>query len=124
MSISPEDTLRQRLTDLRIKAELSEYQLSLALGLSKGYIQQISSGKALPSMKHFFDICEYFKITPAEFFDIENKDPHLTKELVEATHDLSTEQMNLLIAVARNFAKLTPAKYDSQDTPLGLNGQV
>lgn len=108
--ISPQDALRQRLTDLRLKAGISEYQLSLALGLSKGYIQQISSGKALPSMKHFFDICEYFKISPAEFFDVENKDPQLTKELVDASHSLNAEQMKLLIDIARNFHLQHPGK--------------
>lgn len=108
--ISPQDALRQRLTDLRLKAGISEYQLSLALGLSKGYIQQISSGKALPSMKHFFDICEYFKISPAEFFDVENKDPQLTKELVDASHSLNAEQMKLLIDIARNFHLQPPGK--------------
>lgn len=110
--ISPQDALRQRLTDLRLKAGISEYQLSLALGLSKGYIQQISSGKALPSMKHFFDICEYFKISPTEFFDIENRDPYLTRELVEATHSLNEEQMKLLIDIASNFHLQPPGKSD------------
>lgn len=108
MLISPEDTLRKRLVELRIKAGLSEYQLSLGLGLSKGYIQQISSGKALPSMKHFFDICEYFDISPSEFFDIENKDPALTKELVAVARSLNEEQMKLLIDIARNFETQSP----------------
>lgn len=103
MSISSEDALRQRLTDLRLKAGISEYQLSLGLGLSKGYVQQISSGKALPSMKHFFDICEFFQISPSEFFDVENRDPALTKELIAAAHNLDEEQMKLLIDVARHF---------------------
>lgn len=105
MSISPGDALRKRLTDLRLKAGLSEYQLSLALGLSKGYVQQISSGRALPSMKHFFDICEFFKITPSEFFDVENKDPQLTKELLAATRNMDEDQMRLLIDITNNFAK-------------------
>ena len=105
MSISPKDALRQRVTELRLKAGVSEYHLSLALGQSKGYIQQISSGKALPSMQRFFDLCEYFQISPAEFFDIENKDPQLTKELVNAAHGLGEEEMKLLIDIARHFAK-------------------
>ncbi len=110
MPISPEDALRKRLTDLRLKAGLSEYQLSLALGLSKGYIQQISSGKALPSMKHFFDICEFFDISPSDFFDIENKDPQLTKELLAAARNLDEEQVKLLIDITKNFAKQSPQK--------------
>ncbi len=105
MAASHEDLLRQRVTDLRLQAGISEYQLSLALGQSKGYIQQISSGKALPSMGRFFDLCEYFQISPAEFFDVENKDPHLTRELVDATHNLNKEQMKLLIDLAKSLPK-------------------
>lgn len=105
MATSMKNLLRKRVTDLRLKAGISEYQLSLALGQSKGYIQQISSGKALPSMQRFFDICEYFQITPAEFFDAGNRDPKLTKELVAAAHDLNEEQMKLLIDLARNLPK-------------------
>lgn len=50
---------------------VSEYQMSLDLGMSKGYIQSISSGKACPSLKLLFSICEYFGITPRDFFDEE-----------------------------------------------------
>lgn len=105
MAASIKDTLRQRITGLRLQAGISEYQLSLALGQSKGYIQQISSGKALPSMQRFFDLCEYFQISPVEFFDVENKDPTLTRELVDATHNLNEGQMKLLIDIARNLPK-------------------
>jgi len=105
VATSKGDLLRKRITDLRLQAGISEYQLSLALGQSKGYIQQISSGKALPSMQRFFDICEYFQISPVEFFDVGNRDPKLTKELVAATHDLNEEQMKLLIDLAKNLSK-------------------
>ena len=39
-----EKFVRDRITELRIKADISEYQLSLELGHSKSYIQSISSG--------------------------------------------------------------------------------
>ena len=61
--------IRHRLTELRLAKEISEYQLSLELGQCKSYIQGISSGKSMPSMKQFLNICDYFEITPAEFFD-------------------------------------------------------
>lgn len=108
MSMSPEDALRKRLTNLRLKAGISEYQLSLALGASKGYIQQISSGNALPSMKRFFDLCEYFKISPSEFFDMENKDPQLTDELMEVARKLDRDKLQLLIDIAKNFQDASP----------------
>lgn len=114
MLISPEDALRQRLTDLRLKEGLSEYQLSLALGLSKGYIQQISSKRSLPSMRHFFDLCEYFQISPSEFFDVENKDPQLTQDLMKIARKLDEEQLKLLIDIAENFAAQTTGKHNSR----------
>lgn len=116
MATSYSDLLRQRVTDLRIKAEISEYQLSLALGQSKGYIQQISSGKALPSMGRFFDLCEYFQISPVEFFDVENKDPQLTKELMRIARKLDKEQIELLINIAKNFDAQPPEAHDSEQS--------
>ncbi|MDO4296439.1 MAG: helix-turn-helix transcriptional regulator [bacterium] len=60
--------IRQRITELRVRKNISEYQLSIALGHSKGYIQSITSGHTLPSMEAFLEICDYFKLTPSEFF--------------------------------------------------------
>ena len=61
------DFFRKRLTDLRLKKDVSEYQMSVELGKSKGYIQQITSGRSLPSMAMFFEICDYLKVSPLEF---------------------------------------------------------
>lgn len=65
-----EHDIRERITKLRMENNhLSEYQMSLDLGQSKGYIQGITSGRSLPSMKMFLIICEYFDIEPSEFFE-------------------------------------------------------
>lgn len=45
-----EQFLRDRISQLRMKKGVSEYQMSLELGHSRGYIQNISSGKSLPSI--------------------------------------------------------------------------
>lgn len=58
-----------RITELRLKKNVSEYQMSLNLGRNKTYIQSITSGRNLPKMQQFFEICNYFEITPEEFFD-------------------------------------------------------
>ena len=63
-----EDFVRERITALRLKKGVSEYQMSYDLGHSRGYIYNISSGKALPPLKEFFAICDYFGLTPAQFF--------------------------------------------------------
>lgn len=65
-----EHDIREKITKLRMENNhLSEYQMSLDLGQSKGYIQGITSGRSLPSMKMFLIICEYFGIEPSEFFE-------------------------------------------------------
>lgn len=58
-----------RITELHLKKNVSEYQMSLDLGRNKTYIQSITSGRNLPKMQQFFEICNYFEITPEEFFD-------------------------------------------------------
>lgn len=60
--------VRERITSLRLEKNISEYRLSTEIGKCKTYIQSISSGKSLPSLEVFFDLCEYFEITPEEFF--------------------------------------------------------
>ena len=57
----------ERITSLRMKKGVSKYKMSYDLGHSLGYINNISSGKSLPSVTELFAICDYFGITPAEF---------------------------------------------------------
>ena len=57
-----------RITQLRVERNISEYELSYALGFSKSYVNMISREKNLPSMNAFLAICDYFEITPAQFF--------------------------------------------------------
>ena len=59
-------------------------------------------------MKRFFDLCEYFKISPSEFFDMENKDPQLTDELMEVARKLDKDKLQLLIDIAKNFQDESP----------------
>ena len=44
----------QRITQLRLEKDISEYQLSLELGLSKSYIQGITSGQTAAQYMRLF----------------------------------------------------------------------
>ena len=79
----------QRITQLRLEKDISEYQLSLELGLSKSYIQGITSGKSQPSVKQLLNICDYFGITPAQFFDT---DPAATLLFHETVNTLKGQR--------------------------------
>lgn len=59
---------RNKLAMLRKQKGVSAREMSLALGQSESYINRIEKGKMLPSMTLFFKICEYFEITPKEYF--------------------------------------------------------
>ncbi len=70
-----------RITQLRVERNVSEYELSYALGFSKSYVNMISREKNLPSMNAFLAICDYFQITPAQFFV-----PYLNGEMEQTLH--------------------------------------
>ena len=99
-----ENFIRQRITQLRIQKNISEYKMSLDLGHSKSYIQSISSGRALPSMSEFLSICEYFGITPLEFFDTKAKEPILLNELQKECCHMDKADLTILIQLARRIS--------------------
>lgn len=94
-----------RLVELRMNKGVSARDMSLSIGQSAGYINNIENGINLPSMTAFFYICDYFEITPKEFFDTETKDPTKERELLAAVKGLNSEQMDNLISIARNLKR-------------------
>lgn len=63
------DYFVKRLIELRQQAGVSARDMSLSLGQSAGYINKIETQQNLPSLTGFFYICEYFGISPKDFFD-------------------------------------------------------
>ena len=97
--------LRQRITELRIRRNVSEYQMSLELGQNKNYIQGISSGKALPSMAQFFNICDYFNLTPNQFFSDSTIHSELVDTIEKELPSLSDDDLNLLLLFIHRLQK-------------------
>lgn len=97
--------IAERITALRIQKNVSEYKMSLDMGHSPSYIQSISSGRALPSWGEFLYMCEYFGITPAEFFAEENQNPILLNQLTEVARSLSDDEVKLLIDMAERLGQ-------------------
>ena len=100
-----EEFIRERITQLRLKKGVSEYQMSYDLGHSRGYVYNISSGKALPPMKEFFAICEYFEITPQQFFDEDTTNPELIQKAIEGMNKLDENDMLMLLGIINRFLK-------------------
>ena len=93
----------KRLVELRMNKGVSARDMSLSIGQSAGYINNIENGVNFPSMTVFFYICEYLNISPSDFFDEGNNNPTKAKELLEATKNLSNEQLEHLIAIAKGL---------------------
>ena len=98
-----EKFIGNKITQLRLKKNISEYQLSYDLGQSKSYIQSISSGRAMPSMKMFLNICDYFEITPAEFFDTQKDNRELLDLLKQECASLKDDDILLLLTIAKRL---------------------
>ena len=60
--------VRTRITELRVKKDVSEHKMSLDLDKSGSYIRGITSGASMPSVKELFNIIAYFNMTPVDFF--------------------------------------------------------
>jgi len=95
----------KRLVELRMSKGVSARDMSLSIGQGSSYINNIESGLSYPSMTGFFYICEYFGITPKEFFDTEVVSPTKAHDLEVAARGLNNEQMDLLIAVAKGLKR-------------------
>ena len=93
----------QRIVQLRLNKDVSARDMSLSIGQSSSYINGIENGVNLPSMATFFYICDYFGITPKEFFDVDTPNPAKMNELVQAAKGLSNEQLDHLIALVKTM---------------------
>ena len=94
-----------RVAKLRERKGVSARDMSLSIGQNPGYINNIENGKAMPSLNGIFYICDYFGITPAELFDTETEAPGKVNELLQAARELTEEQLEHLIAIAKGLRK-------------------
>lgn len=93
----------QRLTELRMQKGASARDMSLSIGQSPGYINNIENCLNFPSMTVFFYICDYLGITPQEFFNTSIQNPNKLSDLIDACKGLNEAQLNHIIALARDL---------------------
>lgn len=99
------DLFGKRLSQLRLNKGVSARDMSLSIGQSPNYINNIETGVSYPSMTVFFYICEYLNVTPSEFFDVDSKNPTKEKELLAVMKGLNNEQLSNLISLAKGLKK-------------------
>ena len=100
MSFLDYEQFGDRLAKLRIKNGISARDLSLSIGQNSHYINHIENHYSYPSMQSFFYICEYLKITPREFFDLDYDDPKQVYALAEHISEKSSNSQELMLILS------------------------
>ena len=91
-----EKEFQDRLAELRLQKDVSAREMSHCIGQSENYICNIENHHNLPSMSVFFYICDYLKISPQEFFDVESHDPNRLSEITTKLKRLNPDQLALV----------------------------
>lgn len=100
-----EEMFSLRLAELRNQKGTSARDMSLSIGQNPGYINNIETGRALPSMAAFFYICEYLNITPQEFFDTDTTQPAEIRSISENLKKLDANMLQNISAIVESLAK-------------------
>lgn len=86
--------VKERYAKIRIAHGISARRLSLDLGQSSEYINQIETGKNMPSLEGLFNFCDYFNITLGEFFEEDIKFPVEYKKILKELDKLDILEIN------------------------------
>lgn len=98
--------IKERYANIRNAHNISARKLSMELGQSSEYINQIETGKNMPSVEGLINFCEYFNITLTEFFNEELKYPIQYKDIIEELNKLDALELEQII----NLIKLINSK--------------
>ena len=94
-----------RLAQLREKKNVSAREMSLAIGQIPGYINNIESGKSLPSLTGIFYICDYLGISVSEFFDLNTKNPTKLNGIFSDLKKLDDQQLESIANLVKGLTK-------------------
>lgn len=97
------DFIADRIAKLRTEKNISARDMSLSLGQSQSYINNIENKKALPSMQMFLYICEFLGVEPKDFFEEDVISPSTLNEAIAVLKSLSPKQLNLLTSLAKEM---------------------
>lgn len=84
--------ISNRVACVRNAKGISARKLSLVLGMSSEYINQLENGRLMPSFEFIMDFCDYFEISMSEFFDEQNLRPVENKNLIKKLDKLSLDE--------------------------------
>jgi len=101
--IIDKDFVRNRITQIRQSQNISARSLSLDLGYSSEATNQIETGRANPTLEYILALCNYFEITPSEFFDGGLKYPVQVQELIGKLGLLDGDELATIMNLVNHF---------------------
>ena len=100
-----ESYIQQRILKLVAESGQSERSFSAKLGRSYSYLGNITSGRALPSMGDFLEICRLLKVSPKDFFDSNSTNPALLDKVMNDMKDLNNKDILLIESFIKRLKK-------------------
>lgn len=96
------NTLLQRIGYFRNKMNLSARELSLRIGKSDTYINQVENKNFRISLPVLFEIIDALEVSCAEFFSDNYKSFQQDKEILDVLRSLSPERKNSFLDLMKN----------------------
>ncbi len=95
--------IKERYAKIRLAHNISARRLSLELGQSSEYINQIESGKNMPSLEGLINFCNFFDIPIGEFFEERCNFPVEYSDIIEELNKLDVMTVRLIYELLRKI---------------------
>ena len=105
MDIVYEDFIPERVAQLRKAKGVSARDMSLSIGQNPSYINRIENKRNLPSLCGLLYICDYLKITPRQFFDVESQNPAKLNAIIADLEKLDGDALAHIAGIVQSLAK-------------------
>lgn len=83
--------IKDRYAKIRLAHDISARKLSMELGQSTEYINQIENGRCLPSVEGLLNFCDYFQISVGEFFEERFQYPVQYSKIIEELNQMDEQ---------------------------------
>lgn len=97
--------VKERISTIKNSKNISARSLSLNLGMSSEYVNQVKNGRLMPSLDFIMNFCDYFNISVAEFFDETIKDPKKYQDLIQELNKMSQPELQQIIDLTKLINK-------------------
>ena len=109
MPESGTEFIRTKIMLLRNRTGKTDVQINKDLGYCDNRIQSILSGEADITLQELLELCNYFNLTPAEFFDPDIRGTKAAKYIYGEMKDMPIKELLLFIQFMKEIIYLNKA---------------